>query len=202
MPTIDELIEKNRLWAADITKNSPEFFSKLSEGQQPEYLWIGCADSRVPASQVIGVKPGEVFVHRNIANLIKKDDASCMSVIQYAVDVLKVKHIIVTGHYNCGGVAAAISGDKIPGKLGTWIEPIKTVHKLNIDELHAEDPKANLNRMCELNVLDQTSRLSTTETVTGAWARGQSLQIHSWIYNLEDGKLKTLRGAIGAPEEV
>lgn len=202
MPTLQDLLENNRLWAEQITGENPEFFTELSKAQHPEYLWIGCADSRVPANQILGLNPGEVFVHRNIANLFKEDDANCLSVLQYAVDVLKVKHIIVTGHYGCGGVAAAMSGDAIGGKLGTWIQSIRDVHELHMDELHAEDPKDNLNRMCEFNVLDQTSRLSRAETIKDAWARGQSLQIHSWVYSLEDGILKPLRDAIGSPEDI
>lgn len=201
MPTLKELLKNNRAWAKQSVDVDPHFFERLADKQSPEYLWIGCADSRVPANQILGLNPGEVFVHRNIANLFKEDDANCLSVLQFAVDVLKVKHIIVTGHYGCGGVAAAMSGDAIGGRLGTWIQSIRDVHELHMDELHAEDPKDNLNRMCEFNVLDQTSRLSRAQTIQDAWARDQSLQIHSWVYSLEDGILKPIRDVISEPLE-
>lgn len=199
MPTLTKLLESNRDWAKQSVQLDPRFFQRLTEGQSPEYLWIGCSDSRVPANQILNLLPGEVFVHRNIANLVKAEDDNCMSVLQFALDVLQVKHIIVTGHYGCGGVAAAMGGRPLEGRLASWLQSIREIHERNLEELEHADAKGGLNRLCELNVLDQTSRLSRTDVMKGAWARGQTIEIHSWIYCLEDGIITPLRDVIREP---
>ena len=201
MPTLNQLLENNKNWARSSAEADPQFFERLVNTQKPEYLWIGCSDSRVPANQITNLQPGEVFVHRNIANLVDPNDDNCMSVLQFSVDVLKVKHIIVTGHYGCGGIAAAVSGNEIGGCLDKWLQPIRNVHKLHIDELSPMDKDAALDRMCELNVLEQSRRLSQTEIVKAAWARGQKLEIHSWVYSLKNGIISTLSDAISQPVE-
>lgn len=202
MPTLKKLLENNRHWAEETTKNDPEFFSRLSEVQQPQYLWIGCADSRVPANQIMNLLPGEVFVHRNIANIVKDEDENCMSVIEYAVDVLKVKHIIVTGHYGCGGVAAGMSSENMLGLLGNWLYAIKKTHTRHIEELKPLNEKEAFDRMCELNVLEQTERLGNNRIIKRAWERGQEFEIHSWIYSLSDGLVKPLRDVIRSVEDI
>ncbi len=201
MPTLTNLLENNRNWAKESTDADPHYFQRLSNAQRPEYLWIGCADSRVPANQILNLQPGQVFVHRNIANLVKEEDANCMSVLQYAVDVLKVKHVIVTGHYGCGGVTEAVNNTPLTGCLCQWIESIREVYRNNLHELPLNDPQATLDRMCELNVLDQTRRLSQTRIMKDAWARGHAIEIHSWIYSLKDGILRQLSNAISKPVE-
>jgi len=202
MPTLVNLLEKNRDWAKQSTELDVHFFERLSKAQNPDYLWIGCSDSRVPANQIMNLLPGEVFVHRNIANLVKEEDDNCMSVIQFAIDILKVKHIIVTGHYGCGGIAAAMDDKPISGRLGKWLGSIRELH-LNFSEEPSEsDSIAALDRMCELNVLDQTSRLSRTDMMKAAWARGQEIEIHSWIYRLNDGIISPLRDVVRQPVEI
>lgn len=199
MPTLSKLLENNRDWAKQSTNIDPHFFERLTDKQNPEYLWIGCSDSRVPANQILNLLPGEVFVHRNIANLVKEDDDNCLSVLQYAIDVLQVKHIIVTGHYGCGGVTTAMNTETVYGRLGRWLQSIKDIHQQHFEEFKTVDPKTTIDRMCELNVLDQTSRLSRTDLMKAAWARGQAIEIHSWIYRLEDGIISPLRDVIREP---
>lgn len=199
MPTLSKLLEKNRDWAKNASHEDPHFFERLAKEQNPEYLWIGCSDSRVPANQIMNLLPGEVFVHRNIANIVKIRDANCMSVLQYAIDILKVKHIIVTGHYGCGGVTAAIENDNISGYLADWLRTIRRVQIKNLEELKPLDSKQRINRMCELNVLEQTKCLSRTDVMKNAWARGQRIEIHSWIYSLNDGIVSPLRDVIYEP---
>ncbi|MGJ8637983.1 MAG: carbonate dehydratase [Opitutaceae bacterium] len=199
MPTLAKLLENNRAWSTKITEEDPEFFSKLSKQQNPEYLWIGCSDSRVPANQITGLMPGEVFVHRNIANVVVHTDLNLLSVLQYAVDVLKVKHVIVCGHYNCGGVRAAI-GSQSFGLIDNWLRHIQDVEFLNIKELTPLSPEEKFDRMCELNCITQADNLRRTTVIQDAWARGQEIHIHAWIYSLKDGQIETLQDAIIGPK--
>jgi carbonic anhydrase len=194
MDNIDlhDLFENNREWAAALTERDPEFFSRLAEQQRPKYLWIGCADSRVPANEIVGLPPGGVFVHRNIANVVVHTDLNCLSVIQFAVDVLHVEHIIVTGHYGCGGVAAALDGGR-HGLIDNWLRHIQDVADLHRDALDAiADTADRTNKMCELNVIAQVQNVARTTVVQDAWDRGQEIALHGWIYDLEDGLLRDL----------
>jgi len=199
MPTLKALLEKNLAWSAEINDKDPEFFKKLSEQQQPEYLWIGCSDSRVPANQITGLMPGEVFVHRNIANVVVHTDLNFLSVLQYAVEVLKVKHVIVCGHYGCGGVKAAV--EKRPlGLIDNWLRHIQDVEILYLEELQPLEGEARMNRLCELNVISQATNVSRTTVACEAWERGQQLEIHAWIYSLKDGHLRALQDVIKGPK--
>ncbi|MGZ0655327.1 carbonic anhydrase [Coraliomargarita sp. W4R53] len=200
MPTLNQLLKNNQLWAKQAAEADPHYFERLVNTQKPEYLWIGCSDSRVPANQITNLQPGEIFVHRNIANLVDANDDNCMSVLQFSIDVLKVKHIIVTGHYGCGGIAAAMSGKPVGGCLDQWLQPIREVHQQHLEELRPLDPAKAIDRMCEYNVLEQSRRLSQTDIVKSAWARGQKLEIHSWVYSLQNGLISTLRDAISEPQ--
>ena len=184
--SLSHLFTNNRQWAQKTTQNEPSFFSKLAEQQSPEYLWIGCADSRVPANELIGLQPGEVFVHRNIANIIVPSDLNCLSVLQYAVDVLKVKHVIICGHYGCGGVAAAFHNRRV-GLVDNWLRHIHDTKAKYHALLSTTDEKANLDRLCELNVIDQVFSAAQTTIIQDAWQRGQSVTIHGWVYVLHDG---------------
>ena len=190
---LHHLLENNRQWAEEIKREDPSFFEKLAKQQTPEYLWIGCADSRVPANQITGLMPGEVFVHRNIANVVVHTDFNCLSVIQFAVEVLKVKHIIVCGHYGCGGVKAAM-GNSAHGLIDNWLRHIKDVyryHQARFENLTDEKEKFDL--LCELNVIEQVNNVCNTTTVQNAWANKQRLSVHGWIYNISDGVLKDLQ---------
>ena len=189
---INQLFENNRAWAAQITHRDPDFFSRLSSQQAPKYMWIGCADSRVPANEIVGLAPGEMFVHRNIANVVVHADLNCLSVLQFAVDVLKVEHVIVCGHYGCGGVRAALRDDRL-GLVDNWLRHVQDVrwkHLAELNSLPAEDDRHR--RLCELNVIEQVINVSQTTIVRDAWARGQSLEVHGWIYDLLDGLLHDL----------
>jgi len=199
---LDELFENNRLWADSVKSDDPDFFAKLSKQQTPEYLWIGCSDSRVPANQVVGLLPGEVFVHRNVANMVVHTDFSCLTVLQYAVDVLKVKHVLVVGHYGCGGVRAAYeNGDN--GMLDNWLRNIKDVQYRYRDELAAvADVDERVDLLCELNVKTQVEHVSQTTIAQNAWARGQALSIHGWIYGIGDGLLKDLNCTVDKAQQV
>ena len=189
---LDDLFENNRAWAKSLTARDPEFFARLAQQQQPKYLWIGCSDSRVPANEIVGLPPGGVFVHRNIANVVVHTDLNCLSVVQFAVDVLHVEHIIVTGHYGCGGVNAALDGAN-HGLIDNWLRHIQDVADAHAHELSGiHDLQARGNRMCELNVLAQVSNVSRTTVVRDAWSRGQELAVHGWIYDLADGHLRDL----------
>lgn len=189
---ISSLLERNKKWADGIREIDPDYFENLSHQQTPEFLWIGCADSRVPANQIIDLPPGEVFVHRNIANVVVHSDLNCLSVIQYAVEVLKVKHIIVCGHYGCGGVAASLE-DQPHGLIDNWLQHIRDVYRMNADELaKIEDKQALLDRLCELNVVEQTHNVCNTTIVRDAWARGEELCVHGIVYSLQNGILKEL----------
>ena len=192
MPILKDLLSNNRKWAEKIKAEDPEFFTKLSRQQSPEYLWIGCSDSRVPSNQIVDLMPGEIFVHRNIANVVIHTDLNCLSVIQYAVEVLKVKHIIVCGHYGCGGIRAALEKRSF-GLIDTWLRHIKDVYRHHQDRLDAlTDEKERLNLLCELNVIEQVANVCHTSIVQKAWESGQELSVHGWIYSIEDGILKNL----------
>ena len=192
MTTIQHLFENNKQWAAKVAEQDPEFFKGLSEQQSPKYLWIGCSDSRVPANELLGMQPGEVFVHRNIANQVIHTDLNCLSVIQYAVDVLKVQHIIVCGHYGCGGVAASLD-DNSHGLIDNWLRHIEDVHRYHKEKMDKEtDPKARINLLCELNVIEQVANVCNTTTLLNAWERKQDITVHGLVYNLHDGILKDL----------
>ena len=192
MNTLEHLIENNRRWSEEITRQEPDFFPRLAKQQSPEYLWIGCSDSRVAANTIVGLMPGEVFVHRNIANLVVHTDMNCLSVMQFAVEVLKVKHIIVTGHYGCGGVAAALDGNR-HGLIDNWIRHIQDTAHLYADVLsQMSDPETRIDKLCELNVIEQVINASESTVVQDAWNRGQELTIHGWIYGLKDGLLRDL----------
>ena len=192
MPALDHLFANNRAWSAEMTCQDPEFFTRLSSQQAPEYLWIGCSDSRVPANQIVGLLPGEMFVHRNVANVVVHTDLNCLSTIQFAVDVLHVKHIIVCGHYGCGGVGASLRGDKI-GLADNWLchlQDVRRKHHEEIDALATEAERQN--RLCEWNVIEQVMNVSQTTVVRDAWARGDALSVHGWVYDLRDGLLRDL----------
>lgn len=200
MKTLPELIENNRKWAAKITAENPKFFEKLVEAQAPKHLWIGCADSRVPSNQITGLVPGELFVHRNIANLVVHSDLNMLSVLQYAVDKLEIEHVIICGHYGCGGVRAALSSEP-NGLVDNWLRHIEDIAEVNWDELKELNDQARVDRLCELNVVQQAQNLSRTTVLQEAWARGQKVHIHSWIYTLKDGHLHTLQPPITAYRE-
>lgn len=188
-----KLLENNKLWVSRKLKKDPKFFHKLSEGQAPPVLWIGCADSRVPANEIIGAEPGEVFVHRNIANMVLHTDMSMLSVLDYAVNVLKVKHVIVCGHYGCGGVKAAMGNQHI-GLIDNWIRHIKDVYRFHAKELNAiEDEKERFDRFVELNVFEQVQDLAKTSIIQEAWLKGQEVAIHGWVYGVHDGVIKDLK---------
>jgi len=198
---LTELFDKNREWAAKVTEEDPEFFETLSKQQMPEYLWIGCADSRVPANQIVDLLPGEVFVHRNIANVVVHTDLNCLSVIQFAVDVLKVKHIMVVGHYGCGGIKAAM-GTEEHGMIDNWLRHIKDVYRLHKQEIDSiEDEHARFDRMCELNVVEQVANVCQSSIVQNAWHIGQELHVHGWCYSLGNGHIKDLEVTVSNAEE-
>jgi len=198
MPGLDQLFENNRRWAAVVTAAHPDFFRLLAAQQAPDYLWIGCSDSRVPANEIVGLLPGELFVHRNVANVVVHTDLNCLSVLQFAVDVLKVKHVIVCGHYGCGGVQAALHRSKL-GLVDNWLRHVQDVASLHRASLDRLDDEARLNRLCELNVIEQARNVCGTTIVQDAWARGQSLSVHAWIYGLSDGLLRDLAFTGDAP---
>ena len=197
MKTLKNLFDRNFAWAETIKKKNPDFFSRLSRQQSPEYLWIGCSDSRVPANQSVDLPPGEVFVHRNIANLVIHTDLNCLSVIQFAVEVLKVKHIIVCGHYGCGGIKAAME-DKEHGLIDNWLGHIKDVSRLNAEKLTGLNHEEKFDLLCELNVKEQVVNVCNTTVVQKAWKKGANLSVHGWIYNIENGILKDLDACITA----
>ncbi|MCK4994942.1 MAG: carbonate dehydratase [Candidatus Omnitrophica bacterium] len=202
MKVLNKIFDNNKKWAEKIKKTDPEFFSKLSKQQNPEYLWIGCSDSRVPASEIVGMMPGEIFVHRNIANVVVHTDLNCLSVIQYAVDVLKVKHIIICGHYGCGGIKASLDNQE-HGLIDNWLRNIKDIyryHQGKIDALEDENEKVNL--LCELNVIEQAANICHTTIVQSAWKSGQELAVHGWIYSIEDGILKDLNVRVTNKDDI
>lgn len=202
MRKLPQLFENNKNWVKSIEKEDPSFFERLSKQQTPKYLWIGCSDSRVPANQITGLDPGEMFVHRNIANVVVHTDLNCLSVIQYAVEVLKVTDVIVCGHYGCGGVISAM-GNQSFGLIDNWLRNIKDVyfnHKAELEKISDATERANL--LCELNVRAQVFNLSHTSIVQGAWKRGQELNVHGWIYSLKDGLLKDLDILVSGPDQL
>ena len=202
MKKLQSLFDSNRAWSERIRRQSPDFFSKLARQQSPEYLWIGCSDSRVPANEIIGLLPGEVFVHRNIANVVAHSDLNCLSVIQFAVDVLKVKHIIVVGHYGCGGVGAALRGDRI-GLSDNWLRHVQDVRQKHEAKLLAlKDAMQRADRLCELNVIEQAANVCQTTIVRDAWERGQDLAVHGWVYGLRDGLVRDLEFTTGSTDEM
>jgi carbonic anhydrase len=191
MKLLKPLFDNNRLWAERINKEDPSFFEKLAKQQNPEYLWIGCSDSRVPSNQIIDLMPGEVFVHRNIANMVIHTDLNCLSVIQYAVDVLKVKHIMVVGHYGCGGVRAAMDNLRL-GLIDNWLGHLRDIYRMHEAELALLDETERFRRLCELNVIEQVANVTSTTIVREAWDRGQDVAVHGWIYGVNNGLLTDL----------
>jgi carbonic anhydrase len=197
-----KLLENNKKWVADQLKTDPDFFKKLSKGQNPEYLWIGCSDSRVPSTQITGMAPGDIFTHRNIANMVVHSDINMLSVLSYAVEVLKVKHIIVCGHYGCGGVIAAM-GNKQYGLIDNWLRHIKDVYRFHHNELDAiQDKEQRERRFVELNVMEQVHDLGKTSIVQNAWSKNQPLQIHGWVYDVADGVLKDLNVSFSCTKDL
>jgi carbonic anhydrase len=192
MKDLNRLLEQNKAWAKGIKASDPEFFQTLAKQQSPKFLWIGCSDSRVPATQLVGMAPGEMFVHRNVANIVGHTDFNCLSVIQYAVDVLNVDHVIVCGHHNCGGVKAAMDNVQF-GLIDNWLRHVQDVMHVHKDELaQIPDESERVDRLCELNVIEQVVNVSRTTVVQNAWERGQELVVHGWIYGLQDGLLRDL----------
>ena len=202
MRTLKNLFENNRVWAESIRTREPDFFQTLSKQQAPTYLWIGCSDSRVPATQLVGLSPGELFVHRNVANVVVHTDLNCLSVMQYAVEVLKVKHIIICGHYGCGGVQAALQNLKL-GLIDNWLRHVQDVmQKHDASLARLDDEAARLDRLCELNVIEQVWNVSQTTIVQSAWERGQELSVHGWVYGLEDGLLRDMNMCVTCQDEL
>ncbi len=199
---LPELFSNNRAWAAAMAREQPDFFQRLAGQQAPPYLWIGCSDSRVPANQIVGLLPGEMFVHRNVANVVVHADLNCLSVIQFAVEVLRVSHVIVCGHYGCGGVRAALR-DERHGLVDNWLRHVQDVRERHRSALDAQASEAErLARLCELNVIEQVLNVSQTTVIRDAWSRGQSLVVHGWIYAIENGLLRDLDIAIPAEAEI
>ena len=202
MQLLDDCFAANRRWVAATLERDPEFFRRLEKLQSPDLLWIGCSDSRLPPNEIIGRAPGELFVHRNVANLVEHTDVNCLSVLQYAVDVLGVKHVVVVGHYGCGGVRAAMTSQPL-GLIDNWLRHIRDVLLWNREELTAiADPEARTNRLAELNVEAQVANVCHTTIVQDAWRRGQPLTIHGWIYSLADGLLRDLGMVISSPDQI
>jgi carbonic anhydrase len=202
MGELDDLLGRNREWADRISREDPGFFNRLSTQQTPRYLWIGCSDSRVPANQILGLDPGEVFVHRNIANVMSHGDLNALSVIQFAVDILKVEHILLVGHYGCGGVQAAMTGARL-GLADNWLRHVSDLTKKHIDLLaDIEAEPLRLARMCEINAIEQALNVCETTVVQDAWARGQALTVHGWVYSLNDGRVRELGMDVSSPDAV
>ncbi len=202
MSKLEHLFERNLKWAENIKKLDHDFFNKLSKQQKPEYLWIGCSDSRVPANQIVDLLPGEIFVHRNIANVVVHTDLNCLSVIQYAVEVLEVKHIIVCGHYGCGGIKAALE-NKEHGLIDNWLRHIKDVYRIHQNKFNdIIDEKKRLDLLCELNVIEQVANVSNTTIVQNAWKSKKELTVHGWIYSIENGLLNDLNVSISGNNQL
>ena len=202
MKDLKDLLQNNRIWAEGIKARDPEFFQKLAQQQQPRYLWIGCSDSRVPSTQLVNLPPGEMFVHRNVANVVVHTDVNCLSVMQFAVDALKVDHIIVCGHDGCGGVLAAMQNLQL-GLIDNWLRHVQDVmHNHQAMLANISNDELRLNRLCELNVIEQVLNVSRTTIVQNAWARGQELAVHGWIYGIEDGLLRDLEMCITSQQEL
>ncbi|MBN8620413.1 MAG: carbonate dehydratase [Anaerolineae bacterium] len=201
MRNLKHLFDNNRQWSQKMSELDPSFFPTLAAQQSPQYLWVGCADSRVPANEIIGLLPGEVFVHRNIANAVIHTDLNCLSVLQYGIEVLKVKHVIVCGHYGCGGVRVAMQTQEF-GLIDNWLRHLKDIYQKHEAVLDTLPDEQRFDRFCELNVIEQVYNVCHTTIVQGAWRRGQSLSIHGWIYGLQDGLLKDLGVTITQPDEI
>jgi carbonic anhydrase len=201
MHSLAHLFANNRAWSERIRQSNPEFFARLSRQQKPRYLWIGCADSRVPANEIVGLLPGELFVHRNIANVVVHTDLNCLSVMQFAVDVLQIEHIIVCGHYGCSGVAAALQNQRV-GLADNWLRHVQDVHgKHDARVASVEGLPERIDRLCELNVIEQVANVCQTTVVRDAWERGQRLAVHGWVYGLTDGLVRDLGASVGAANE-
>lgn len=201
-PSLQALIDNNRAWSQEISERDPEFFPTLAKQQAPDYLWIGCSDSRVPANEIVGLLPGELFVHRNVANMVVHTDMNLLSVLQYAVEYLKVRHVIVCGHYGCGGVKAAMGNDKL-GLIDNWLLEIKDLYHNKNDMFKGlNDENEKLDLLCELNVARQVHNLCHTSIVQDAWARDQKLAVHGWIYGLHDGKVNNLNVTVNDPTQI
>lgn len=202
MKKLPLLFENNRKWASQISQSDPAFFSTLAHQQNPEFLWIGCSDSRVPANEIIGLRPGELFVHRNVANLVIHTDMNCLSVLQYAVDILKTKHIIVCGHYGCGGVRAALES-RPHGLIDNWLRHIRDLHQRRSAELsRLPTVEERINRLCELNVIEGVTNVGNTTVVQEAWQRGQAVTVHGWIYAISDGLLTDMNVCVSSVSDV
>jgi carbonic anhydrase len=202
MASIAQLVEDNRAWVSRTEKEKPGFFKTLAKQQKPEYLWIGCADSRVPANEIVGLLPGELFVHRNVANMVIHADMNCLSVLQYAVEVLRVKHVIVCGHYECGGVKAAMSPHS-HGMIDNWLRPIEELYRRRKADLQtAATEEARFDRLCEMNVVEQALNVANTTIIQEAWSQAQPVTVHGWIYNVANGLLKDLGVSLSSPAEV
>ena len=201
MRVLKHLFENNRAWAENVRRTDPEFFQRLARQQSPGYLWIGCSDSRVPANQIVGLLPGEMFVHRNIANVVEHTDLNCMSVMQFAIDVLKVRHVIVCGHYGCAGIRAAQRGDQL-GLVDHWLRHVHSVCQKHAPQLaEVADEAQRSDRLCELNVIEQVAKVCHATATRDAWERGQELAVHGWIYGLQDGLLRDLNTTVTAFDE-
>ncbi|PWV80562.1 carbonate dehydratase [Halomonas sp. A11-A] len=198
---IHGLLENNRLWAEKVCRDDPEFFARLSRQQKPDYLWIGCSDSRVPANQIISLPPGEVFVHRNVANLVHHNDLNALSVLQYAIDVLGVRHIMVVGHYSCGGVKAAVTGGD-HGMVDIWLHTVRELYSRHREALASLSLDDQVDRMCELNVEAQVMNLCRTKIIQHAWQRGQEVSVHGWVYGLADGRVKDLGCSLSGLDQI
>jgi carbonic anhydrase len=198
---LDHLFENNRAWSERMRRNDPQFFARLSGQQQPRYLWIGCADSRVPANEIVGLQPGELFVHRNVANVVVHSDLNCLSVMQFAIEVLKIEHVIVCGHYGCSGVSVAVQNQRV-GLADNWLRHVQDVHSKHDTRVATmtEMPR-RIDRMCELNVIEQVANVCQTTIARDAWDRGQALSIHGWIYGLKDGLVRDLKTTVSKPEQ-
>ena len=202
MRPLSHLFENNRAWSERIRRTDPEFFARLSRQQQPRYMWIGCSDSRVPANEIVDLAPGELFVHRNVANVVVHTDLNCLSVMQFAVEVLKVEHIIVCGHYGCSGVSAALRNERV-GLADNWLRHVQDVHSKH-DRIVSEEPDTAhcIDKLCELNVVEQVANVCQTTIVRDAWERGQELNVHGWVYGLKDGLIRDLDTSASSPSEV
>lgn len=197
---LTSLLQNNQRWAEKQRAEDPDYFKRLAGQQNPEYFWIGCSDSRVPANQITGLEPGEVFVHRNVANVVVPSDLNCLSVMQFAIDVLKVKHILVVGHYNCGGVRAALE-DQRHGLVDNWLRHVKDVRDKHAALIETTDPAQRIDRLCELNVIEQVANVCQTTIIADAWQRGQDLTVHGWVYGLGDGLVRELGLSASSQEE-
>ena len=200
--SIDHLFDNNRTWAGEVEQKIPGFFSRLQQQQSPQYLWIGCSDSRVPANEIVGLLPGELFVHRNVANVVVHSDLNCLSVMEFAIDSLQVKHVIVVGHYGCSGVNAAMNNIRV-GIADNWLRHVQDVRNQHRDFLNQLSPEpVRLNAMCELNVLEQALNVCQTTVVQDAWAKGQQVQVHGWVYGLNSGLIKDLHMTVSCSDDV